>query len=614
LSRINNLFTNTSETFTYDNLDRLTHFPRYKNNGNTRINSQQDYDNYGRITKNVVGTYDYNTPGKRYQNNNIKINNNDNQYLNLNTRNQDVTYYVNKSPKTIEVKHQNGTTLHDRLTFYNNGIDSRSRVDFQMSNRKKYYSADGSAEITQLASGQVEIVLFLGGDAYTAPAVLHKNASNQENLLYLHRDYLGSIVAITNQAGAVVERRHFDAWGQLTHFGIGTGTSTTTLPNGITSFLLIDRGYTGHEHLLSVGLVHMNGRLYDPVLHRFLQPDNYVQDPMNSQNYNRYGYVYNNPLRFTDPSGELVWFVPLIYAAVNVAFDYMRSGGQLSFFDGVLSFMNGFAAGALSGAATASSAFLGSGASQVNKVMPSLTIYQSKEFNFSVSPFVGLGSSGLSTGLNLNFSGQIGDFVYSASAGYGNNSGASSLGESMGSSNYWNAGGFIGINDGHANYGLGYSYNSFSGNMAQGVGSINLQAGDFGFSFINDLLGDGKDRGRTAAVQMSYNINGLKLVAGLSMMTGEENGSVVGGNPNVDKGMYTEGKMKYLRSGAFYGGLVHKGQSYFAGDNSEKRLHSVQDRVHRNWPIIDSPYFPDRGLPSKAYTYTGSYHPNYLYF
>ena len=49
----------------------------------------------------------------------------------------------------------------------------------------------------------------------------------------------------------------------------------------------------------------MNGRLYDPKLHRFLQTDNYVQDPGNTQNYNRYGYVLNNPLKYTDPSGWL---------------------------------------------------------------------------------------------------------------------------------------------------------------------------------------------------------------------------------------------------------------------------------------------------------------------
>lgn len=54
----------------------------------------------------------------------------------------------------------------------------------------------------------------------------------------------------------------------------------------------------------------MNARLYDPALGRFLSPDPYVQAPDFSQNFNRYSYCLNNPLRFTDPSGELLfsWF------------------------------------------------------------------------------------------------------------------------------------------------------------------------------------------------------------------------------------------------------------------------------------------------------------------
>ena len=89
----------------------------------------------------------------------------------------------------------------------------------------------------------------------------------------------------------------FDAWGNIIKVTDGAGN----LLNGLT---LIDRGYIGHKHLQTVGLIHMNGRLYDPKLHRFLQPDNFVQDPYNTQNYNRYGYVLNNPLMYTDPSGE----------------------------------------------------------------------------------------------------------------------------------------------------------------------------------------------------------------------------------------------------------------------------------------------------------------------
>ena len=71
--------------------------------------------------------------------------------------------------------------------------------------------------------------------------------------------------------------------------------------------LMSGRGYTGHEHLPEYGLIHMNARLYDPQTGRFLSPDPYVQDPANTQSYNRYAYALNNPLRYIDPSGELVY-------------------------------------------------------------------------------------------------------------------------------------------------------------------------------------------------------------------------------------------------------------------------------------------------------------------
>ena len=113
-------------------------------------------------------------------------------------------------------------------------------------------------------------------------------------------------MAITDADGAILEKRQFDAWGALIKVQDGAG-------NNLNGLILLDRGYTGHEHLPSLGeglgvgfgLINMNGRLYDPKLHRFLQPDNYVQDPSNTQNYNRYGYCINNPLKYTDPSGEI---------------------------------------------------------------------------------------------------------------------------------------------------------------------------------------------------------------------------------------------------------------------------------------------------------------------
>lgn len=115
----------------------------------------------------------------------------------------------------------------------------------------------------------------------------------------MHRDYLGSILTVTDNAGAIVEKRHFDAWGNVLLVQDGQN-------NNLSQLTFLERGYTGHEHLQGVGLINMNARLYDAKLHRFLAPDNYVQDPTNPQNYNRYGYVWKNPLRFTDPNGEFV--------------------------------------------------------------------------------------------------------------------------------------------------------------------------------------------------------------------------------------------------------------------------------------------------------------------
>ncbi len=126
--------------------------------------------------------------------------------------------------------------------------------------------------------------------------------------------------------------------------------------NTLDKLALLDRGYTGHEHLLSVGLIHMNGRLYDPVLHRFLQPDNFVQDPFNTQNFNRYGYCLNNPLVYVDQNGE---FWHLVIAAVvggviNLTMNAIQ-GNVKSFGEGLAY----FGTGALSGLASSVNPLLG---------------------------------------------------------------------------------------------------------------------------------------------------------------------------------------------------------------------------------------------------------------
>ncbi|AWF81245.1 hypothetical protein BTJ40_10670 [Microbulbifer sp. A4B17] len=121
---------------------------------------------------------------------------------------------------------------------------------------------------------------------------------------YLHRDHLGSIEKITDEAGLEILDLSFNPDGSRRQTDWGAdldqqGLQELLAVQGLTT----KRGYTGHEHLDRTGLIHMNGRIYDPTLGRFLSPDPIVQAPTYSQNWNRYSYVFNNPLSFTDPSG-----------------------------------------------------------------------------------------------------------------------------------------------------------------------------------------------------------------------------------------------------------------------------------------------------------------------
>ena len=114
---------------------------------------------------------------------------------------------------------------------------------------------------------------------------------------YILKDHLGSWTTITDAEGNVEQELSYDAWGNLRDADTWTGTGTEAP--------MFDRGYTGHEHITAFGLINMNGRCYDPLMSSFLSVDEYVQDPTSAQNFNRYAYCLNNPLKYTDPSG---WF------------------------------------------------------------------------------------------------------------------------------------------------------------------------------------------------------------------------------------------------------------------------------------------------------------------
>lgn len=118
--------------------------------------------------------------------------------------------------------------------------------------------------------------------------------------------------------GGVTHSVSFDPWGarrSAQDWVSGFNNSSLALA-GFTQ-PLTTRGYTGHEMLDDHGLIHMNGRIFDPKLARFLQADPYIQAATDTQSYNRYTYVRNNPLNATDPSGYFWNFV--IAAVVSYA-------------------------------------------------------------------------------------------------------------------------------------------------------------------------------------------------------------------------------------------------------------------------------------------------------
>jgi RHS repeat-associated protein len=115
-------------------------------------------------------------------------------------------------------------------------------------------------------------------------------------------DHQGSVAALTDATGNPIVNESFTPFGARRNPSTWSGSPTNsdlTTTDGITQ-----QGYTFQTTLgLWTGLNHMNGRVQDAVTGRFLSADPFVPDPTNTQDYNRYSYVDNNPLSLIDPSG-----------------------------------------------------------------------------------------------------------------------------------------------------------------------------------------------------------------------------------------------------------------------------------------------------------------------
>ena len=349
-----------TELFDYDTNNRLVNWTDPVT-GIKPVNDKNTYDIKGRITVNdQLGNIGYTIGGNIYRASKINLNANGLANYGIGGQNillQNITYNENNDPIKIR------GTQHDYAFEY--GLSESRQImsyggkftDSQNAQFTKYYSESGDAEvILNRATGQEKHLLYIGGSPYESNIVYLKDfAESTPKFVFLHKDYLGSILAISDEVGNTLEKRHFDAWGNFTHLQKGTAEGITTVQQIAAANLLIDRGYTSHEHLAGVALIHMNGRLYDPLLRRFLNADENIQDPTNTQNYNKYGYVMNNPLMYWDPSGELIWFVIAAAAIIGGYTAGVKANGswnplKWNFKETGLQILGGALVGAVAGA------------------------------------------------------------------------------------------------------------------------------------------------------------------------------------------------------------------------------------------------------------------------
>jgi RHS repeat-associated protein len=305
---------NLSETFLYDNLRRLTS-STVNSNGAGLVTQNYSYDVLGNIaSRSDMGSYTYNPAGAgSVRPHAVK------EIALIGGGKQQYTYDANgnMSGQTVLDAAGNVVLTKGRTEVYTSfnmpqalgapgislafiyGPDHQRVKQIAPAGTTIYLHPDNSGgllyEKDLKPNGTTEHTHYItAGDRVVA---IYKQTPAGNTLRYLHQDYLGSTAAITDEAGSVVERLAYDPFGKRrTPAGVFD-------PNNPIAGINTDRGFTMHEHLDELGLIHMNGRIYDPSIGRFMSADAGVPHPLDMQSFNRYSYTRNNPLVYVDPDG-----------------------------------------------------------------------------------------------------------------------------------------------------------------------------------------------------------------------------------------------------------------------------------------------------------------------
>ena len=298
LHKINDL--SLHEHFTYDNRNQLKTITK-----NGVLQCEMLYDGLGSIyLKTDVGDLNCIAAGNPYQLTEIIPN------LQINPAyktDEHITYTdfnkvdtITTAQYLLEIKYGLGNERLSQKSYSKNG-------QTQTLLSEKTYVA-GLAEIVELSDGSSKTINYISSPEGLVAVEISQSSGSKE-WYWVFTDHLGSITSLVRESDGQKFEMSFDAWGNRRDPATWVNY-TTTLPD-----FIIDRGFTGHEHYDEFGLINMNGRVYDPVIARFLSPDSYIQAPGLAQNYNGYIYCLNNPLRYTDPDGDFVILAAIILGA-----------------------------------------------------------------------------------------------------------------------------------------------------------------------------------------------------------------------------------------------------------------------------------------------------------
>jgi RHS repeat-associated protein len=282
-----------TESFYYDNLYRLDYSTL-----NGVPNFDLSYNAQGNITEKLGLAYQYH-PQKIHAVTNVSgfpsseydANGNNTGIPNLAT----ISWYASNLLKS-------GTYLPDgsSSTFYYGPDEQRFM---------QVATYEGDTESTTYIGDLVEKVIsgstqtwrhYVYGPSDRVGVYIRRSDGTQAMYFFTH-DHLGSIDSITNATGNVEVRLSYGAHGERRNEAGWSGSVPDA--DWLKILSITRRGFTGHEMLDHLDVIHMNGRVLDTTSGRFLSADPYTPDPLNTQSYNRYSYVSNNPLTFIDPSG-----------------------------------------------------------------------------------------------------------------------------------------------------------------------------------------------------------------------------------------------------------------------------------------------------------------------